>query len=143
MKLKDEKRSLEVQELVLTRRVGMVHKNKKLVKIVSRNVSYQRYNGHDEILISSQDGNPIKTIETWDSPDFNLQSGPKYFYVDNKYSKRSDLISNMMFGTPIYNWWILYSNGLSEDEDLLQGMTLSIFSPPQANLQNEKFRRPF
>jgi hypothetical protein len=103
-----------------------------------------RYYGHEVITVASADGREFRTIETWEMPSVPVErsGADRFFFVDAAYSYRSDLISNAVHGTPTYWWWILISNGLSDDVELKVGLTLRVLAPP-IERAGQVSRRPF
>lgn len=104
-----------------------------------------RYSRHRIITVKIGPDREFRTIETWEKPLVPAENGgrgERYFYVDAAYSYRSDLIAYNVFGTPLYNWWVLYSNGMYDDSQLVPGKTLRIIAPPSERIDAVE-RRPF
>lgn len=103
-----------------------------------------RYSGHRVLTIRRGD-REFRTIETWERPSVPEETGgrgERFFFVDAAYAYRSDRIAYAVFGTPTYDWWILASNGLYENTQLVHGTTLRIVPPPVERIETVQ-RRPF
>lgn len=91
-----------------------------------------RYDGLRVVTLTTNDGQSYRTMETWEQPvvPATADSDERYFYVDNSFAHRSDKIAKSLHGDENLRWWILQSNGLFEDEQLVHGLTLRVIRPP-------------
>lgn len=99
---------------------------------VPREQIQSRYWGHDIIVLRWKD-RFIRTIETWERPNIPppFARRDKFFVTSRGYRARPDKVAVTNLGNKHYWWWILYSNAMSEPEEIEPGTTLRITRPPQ------------
>lgn len=103
-----------------------------------------RYSGHRVVTVRIGSDREFRTIETWERPIVPLDNSrnDRFFFIDAAYAYRSDRIANAVFGTPTYDWWVLASNDMYDNAQLVPGTTLRVVLPPMERIENIS-RRPF